>query len=98
MQGPFLSSADFEKLRSIPMYTAFYHLYTLRLAVLYDAPIEEQQKVMDRGMDLVHVFDGLLVGAEWSFLSSMVRIRTGSPRSALTVEYSILERCARCQL
>jgi hypothetical protein len=87
LQGRLLSEADTEAVKALDMHVALSNTYALRLAVLFDAPLEEQQRVVDKTWSIWRGVQNLVFGGEWCFLAALVFARTGDERLQECIVY-----------
>lgn len=74
MQGSFVSdTADF---RNLSIQESMWHCCSLRLAILYDAPLEVQLEIIEKGTPHTQAAASLIYGPEWEFHSALTLIRS----------------------
>lgn len=95
LEGQLLKREDIAVIKTLSMHVALCHTLSLRLAILFDAPLEEQKNLVAAGSKLAVSMAGTVYGVEWSFLAAIVAIRTGD-RQTYTDAVTDLERQTRC--
>jgi hypothetical protein len=95
LEGQLLRREDIAEISSLSMHVALCHTLGLRLAILYDAPLAEQEDLVAAGSALAVSMAGTVYGVEWSFLAAIVAIRTGDMQT-YTEAVADLERQTRC--
>ncbi|RSH85482.1 hypothetical protein EHS25_004878 [Saitozyma podzolica] len=86
---------DVEMVSSLPIHVALYHTRALRLTILYDAPLAEQQSLAAAGARLALSMVGTVYGAEWAFLASVVAVQGDKPEAEYANELAELEILSR---
>jgi hypothetical protein len=97
LEGSLLSKTDVEMVSSLPIHVALYHTRALRLAILYDAPLAEQQSLAAAGARLALSMVGTVYGAEWAFLASVVAVQGDKPEAEYANELAELEILSSCE-
>lgn len=97
LEGDLLSAQDVEAAKDIPFYNSMRYIYALRLALLYDAPLDVQTRISAEGRSDSSATSGTVLAVEWSFLTAFVDIRRGGLRAEVAAQYADLERCAICE-
>lgn len=80
LPGRFLTEAEVESTRNLPMHQHIIGTLCLSLAVLFDAPLDVQQDILHRYETSAESTAGIIYGTEWDFLSGMIHVRTGDGR------------------
>jgi hypothetical protein len=81
-EGTIVKTADTEQMRDLAMHSAIRNCLALRLAIFYDAPLDDLESIVTAGKEAAPGAIGLIYGTEWSFLSTLVMIRTGKAATA----------------
>lgn len=74
MEGSFLN--DRAVFRGLSIQEAMWHCCSLRLAIMYDAPIETQLDIIAKGTPHTAAAASLIYGPEWDFHSALTLIRS----------------------
>lgn len=74
MEGSFLS--DTAVFRNLSIQESMWHCCSLRLAILYDAPLDTQLDIIAKGTPHVEAAASLVYGPEWEFHSALTLMRT----------------------
>lgn len=75
LMGQFFGLNDYEATRSLHMHRGVYDCFTLRLKLLFDAPVEEIQRSMQSGQETVSFTEGLVYGMEMHWLLAVAALR-----------------------
>jgi hypothetical protein len=80
MKGSFLT--DISLLKGLSVQQALWYTCSLRLALLYDAPFETRQRIIEDGQPFVAGVAMLTFGTEWRFLKALhwMRVDHKDPR------------------
>jgi hypothetical protein len=84
--------------KALSMHVALWHTLALRLAILYDAPLGEQQALVNAGAGVAPSAAGTVYAAEWSFLIAVVAIQNDQPESEYAAAVADLQELTRCKL
>lgn len=74
MVGSFLR--DNSAFRDLSLQEAAWHCCALRLAILYDAPLEVQLDIISKATKHIAGAAPLVYGTEWQFLSALALLRS----------------------
>jgi hypothetical protein len=98
LQGRILPPSDLEPIHDLFWHQAICATYTLRLAILFDAPMDVQLDLLSTYWPIYHVGAGTVYGAEMAFLAGMILARSDPADPRLKVCYRDLELLAlRCE-
>lgn len=97
MEGTFIDLSDIEAVKGLALHLAAHRTFALRLAVLYNAPLDEQMVLVEAGLPLAAAMNGTVLGVEWSFLTAICAIRNLSNQSLVDQCYKDLQRHAMCE-
>jgi hypothetical protein len=87
LEGDLLSQYDIDQVKALDMHVSLSNTYALRLAVLFDAPLDEQMSVIERTWSKWRSSQNLIFGAEWCFLAALVFVQTGDSRLQECIDY-----------
>lgn len=76
--GQFFGLNDYEATQSFHMHRGVYDCLTLRLKLLFDAPVDEIQRSMESGLETVFYTEGLVYGIEMHWLLAIAALRCGA--------------------
>lgn len=74
MEGSFLN--DTAVFRNLSIQESMWHCCSLRLAILYDAPLDVQLGIIEKGTPHTEAATSLIYGPEWEFHSALTLIRS----------------------
>jgi hypothetical protein len=95
LSGRLLTPSALELVPQLPLHHAVCATYTLRLSVLFDAPLKTQREILDSSWSLYRTAAGLVYAAEFAFLSGIILIRSDPKDHRLQMCYDDLEKLAR---
>lgn len=95
LSGRLLTPSLLDLLAQLPLHHAICATYSLRLSVLFDAPVKTQRQMLDDSWSLFHVGAGIVYSAEFAFVSAIILIRSDPNDHRLQICYDDLERLAR---
>ena len=90
MEGQIFRKDEIKGYAQSGLHMGLWHLYRLRLAIFYGAPIPIIAAIVTDGEPFVPQIIGMSFGNEWVFLESIVRIMVGKK---LQDNISILSAC-----
>jgi hypothetical protein len=76
LQGSFLT--DITLIKGLMVQQALWYCCSLRLAVLFDAPVEVRERILTEGQPLANGATSISTGTEWQFFKALHLIRTNS--------------------
>ena len=93
LSGAILSPEELETSLALPLYKGLRSMLDLRLAILYDASLPQQQAIIHAIGDDERAMKGFLVEWEWKFVKAICEIRKGRNRAVLRETCDALARC-----
>jgi len=97
MLGSFLQSSSLAEIDRLPFHSGICNCYSLRLAILYDAPLATQLAIIEQGEFSAGALAGTLFGAERNFLVACVYIRSGHDEACTNEAIADVQRHYRCK-
>ena len=92
----FITRPDLEAMKESTMLKGLHLTLQLRLAVLYDAPIEVLQAMADEGESYAEALRHVVGGLEWFYLVAIVGVRQGKTEAQLANEIRTLAFASKC--
>jgi hypothetical protein len=83
LQGTFLGPEDLDAMAHLQLHQGVVACLALRLAILYEAPLDEQLSIIRDGAVSAVALEGTSYGAEWHFLTAIPLIRKGGHEAQL---------------
>lgn len=74
LQGSFLT--DISLIKGLSLQQALWYCCSLRLAVLFDAPVEVRERIIRDGQPLADSAQSITTGTEWQFFKALHLLRT----------------------
>lgn len=78
MDGVFFGPSDLTAISELRLHQAVYHCFTLRLKLVYDAPLDELAATVEKAIETRDWSDGLSFGAEVYWMLGVAAIRLGT--------------------
>lgn len=95
MEGTFLS--DSSAFRNLSLQEAMWHCCSLRLAILYDAPLDVQMDIIGKGHIHTAAAAPLVYGPQWKFLCALTLMRTDPKDKRIAQARTTLEKLSRSE-
>jgi hypothetical protein len=96
LEGTLVEQADVDAIAAFPLSLGTWHLFRLRLAIFYDAPLSVQSLIVDEGEPYTPARRGLVHDTEWAFLTAVWRIRSGILDDHLRASLKLLDGYRAC--
>ena len=84
--GFFQSADELQAITALPWHACLCYTLSLRLAVLFDAPLDEQLRIVEAGATFADAGQGTVYGVEWDFFAAVIALRSGAKSGKATVD------------